>query len=67
LFGSVGKFRALRVPHQKPNRGLTIRHCKAMATLEEVSVVDEINQDILNSSTNDIVAWTRPLENEIKV
>src|SRR5277367_4162327 len=38
-----------------------------MATLEEVSVVDEIDQDILNSSTDDIVNRTRLLENEIKV
>jgi 26S proteasome regulatory subunit T5 len=38
-----------------------------MATLEEVSIDDEINQEILNSSTDDIVNRTRLLENEIKV
>ena len=38
-----------------------------MATLEEVSIDDEIDQDILNSSTDDIVNRTRLLENEIKV
>jgi len=38
-----------------------------MATLEEVSVVDEIDQEILNSSTDDIINRTRLLENEIKV
>jgi len=38
-----------------------------MATLEEVSIDDEIDQEILNSSTDDIVNRTRLLENEIKV
>jgi hypothetical protein len=38
-----------------------------MATLEEVSLEDEIDQEILNSSTDDIVNRTRLLENDIKV
>jgi hypothetical protein len=38
-----------------------------MATLEEVNVEDEIDQEILNSSTDDIVNRTRLLDNDIKV
>lgn len=38
-----------------------------MATLEEVSLEDEIDQEILNSSTDDIINRTRLLENDIKV
>jgi 26S proteasome regulatory subunit T5 len=38
-----------------------------MATLEEVHIEDEIDQEILNSSTDDIVNRTRLLENDIKV
>jgi hypothetical protein len=43
------------------------RSLGAMATLEEVSIDDEIDQEILKSSTDDIVNRTRLLENEIKV
>ena len=38
-----------------------------MATLEEVSIDDGIDKEILNSSTEDIINRTRLLENEIKV
>lgn len=38
-----------------------------MATLEEVSIEDEIDKEILNSSTDDIINRTRLMENEIKV
>ena len=38
-----------------------------MTTLEEVSIDDEMDREILNSSTDDIVNRTRLLENEIKV
>jgi len=38
-----------------------------MATLEEVSIDDEIDREILNSSTDDIINRTRLMENEIKV
>jgi len=38
-----------------------------MATLEEVSIDDDIDRDILNSSTDDIINRTRLMENEIKV
>jgi hypothetical protein len=38
-----------------------------MATLEEVALEDEIDQEIRNSSTDDIVNRTRLLENDIKV
>jgi 26S proteasome regulatory subunit T5 len=38
-----------------------------MATLEEVSVEDEIDKEILNSSTDDIINRTRLLDNDIKV
>jgi 26S proteasome regulatory subunit T5 len=38
-----------------------------MATLEEVSLEDDIDQEILNSSTDDIINRTRLLENDIKV
>jgi len=38
-----------------------------MATLEQVSLEDEIDQEILNSSTDDIINRTRLLENDIKV
>jgi 26S proteasome regulatory subunit T5 len=38
-----------------------------MATLEEVNIDDEIDREILNSSTDDIVNRTRLVENDIKV
>ena len=38
-----------------------------MATLEEVSIDDEIDREILNSSTDDVINRTRLMENEIKV
>ena len=38
-----------------------------MATLEEVHIEDEIDQEILKSSTDDIINRTRLLENDIKV
>ena len=38
-----------------------------MATLEEVALEDEIDQEIRNSSTDDIINRTRLLENDIKV
>ena len=38
-----------------------------MATLEEVSIDDELDREILNSSTDDIINRTRLMENEIKV
>ena len=38
-----------------------------MATLEEVSIDDEIDREIMNSSTDDIINRTRLMENEIKV
>jgi hypothetical protein len=38
-----------------------------MATLEEVSIDEEIDREILNSSTDDIINRTRLMENEIKV
>ena len=47
--------------HQNSKKG-TI-----MSTLEEVSIDDEIDREILNSSTDDIINRTRLMENEIKV
>lgn len=38
-----------------------------MATLEEVSIDDELDREIQSLSTDDIVTRTRLLENEIKV
>ena len=38
-----------------------------MATLEEVSIDDEIDREILSLSTDDIINRTRLLENDIKV
>jgi hypothetical protein len=38
-----------------------------MATLEEVTADDAMDQEILGLSTEDIVSRTRLLENEIKV
>jgi hypothetical protein len=38
-----------------------------MATLEEVGIEDELDREILNSSTDDIINRTRLMENEIKV
>jgi 26S proteasome regulatory subunit T5 len=38
-----------------------------MATLEEVHIEDQIDQEILSVSTDDIVNRTRLLENDIKV
>jgi hypothetical protein len=38
-----------------------------MATLEDVSIDDELDREIQSLSTDDIVTRTRLLENEIKV
>jgi 26S proteasome regulatory subunit T5 len=38
-----------------------------MTTLEEVNLGEEIDPEILNSSTDDIVNRTRLLDNDIKV
>ena len=38
-----------------------------MATLEEVNVEEELDKEILNSSTDDIINRTRLLDNDIKV
>src|ERR1700721_1545058 len=43
-----------------------VRPIQIMATLEEVTIDDEIDQEILNSSTDDIINRTRLLENTIK-
>jgi hypothetical protein len=40
---------------------------KVMATLEEVGIGEELDQEILNSSTDDIINRSRLLENDIKV
>ena len=37
-----------------------------MATLEEVSMENEFDKEILNLSTDDIITRTKLLENEIK-
>lgn len=38
-----------------------------MATLEEVIIDDELDKELANSSTDDIINRTRLLENDIKV
>ena len=38
-----------------------------MATLEEVVIDDELDKELANSSTDDIINRTRLLENDIKV
>jgi len=45
----------------------TARGIETMATLEEIVVDDQIEKELANSSTDDIVNRTRLLENDIKV
>ena len=58
---------SLNITKERTSKVLPSIREEIMATLEEVSIDDEIDREILNLSTDDIINRTRLLENEIKV